>query len=84
MYSLIYLANYKVSWCYDYVDKQDRWKIAKLTKQKATADEMCEKYAKPLAPILEQICKIGYDESPDYEGLIQLFVRALLKCDSYP
>ena len=45
---------------------------------------MCEKLAKPLAPILEAIYLIGYDEKPDYEGIIQLFVRALLKNDSCP
>ena len=77
MYSLIFLANDKVSWINGNSNKKDRCKTHKAIKAVESAEEMCE-LANPLAPILDQIYKIEYDEKPDYEALIQLFVRALL------
>ena len=45
---------------------------------------MCEKYAKPMSPILDKIYKLKYEEKLDYEEIIKLFVQALLNCNSCP
>ena len=39
---------------------------------------MCVEFASPMTPILEAIYGLGYEEEPDYEAIILMFVRALL------
>ena len=45
---------------------------------------MCEGDSGPMAPILETIYELGYEQTPDYEQLINQFVQALLQLDIAP
>ena len=70
MYSLIFLVNENVSWLYDHVeDSKHRWGIQRQAKLVASAEQMCENFAKPLEPILEGIYNLKYDEKPNYEEM---------------
>ena len=45
---------------------------------------MCQNFAAPLTSILECLYKMDYDEDPEYDELIQMFVNELLKLDFAP
>jgi len=53
-------------------------------KENASSDQICKGEAQPLGPILQKIYDLDYDEKPDYEAIIQAFVRTILTFNSPP
>ena len=84
IYTLVYLVNDQVSWTYDSITDHDlKRRCIIYNKQMTSARGMCEGHAEFLAPILELIESYGYDEEPDYDLIIRMFVSALIELD-YP
>ena len=45
---------------------------------------MCTKNARPLRKILEHVMNLSYDEEPNYDKIVHMFVCELLERNSTP
>lgn len=80
VYTLVYLANGETKWAFEHIrdeDEQER-EIMKF-KKKASPAEICQGDSLPLAPILEIIYGLSYDEEPDYDKIVKTFIRQILE-----
>ena len=82
VYSLIYLVNGKTTWASE--GKQNQTEQILNFKKNYTASEMCQDLAAPLTSILESLYQMEYEEDPDYDKLIKMFVDLLLETDFAP
>ena len=85
MYTLIYLANRSNKWAFqDEEDRMYRRQKIREFKKVASAKIMCEKHSKPLRNIMEYIMCLKYEEEPEYDKIIHMFVCALLERSTPP
>jgi hypothetical protein len=53
-------------------------------KKKASAKEICAGDSLPLAPILQIIYDLNYDEEPNYDKIVFEFSKAIMNLDKPP